>query len=144
MRAMKYLVAALSLEIQTVRHLARRNVLPTRSAEFLRISSGNAWLGGRDSNPDKQSQSLLSYRWTTSQNGREIRQETPIIDVAEPARQARRPFPTPADIPCAPSRPTDGRTTSASSYTRRLEQQYGRDRGGRMRKLIVGALALGF
>jgi hypothetical protein len=25
------------------------------------------WLGGRDSNPDKQSQSLLSYRWTTSQ-----------------------------------------------------------------------------
>ena len=25
------------------------------------------WLGRRDSNPDKQSQSLLSYRWTTSQ-----------------------------------------------------------------------------
>ena len=30
----------------------------------------NLWLGGRDSNPDKQSQSLLSYRWTTSQHGR--------------------------------------------------------------------------
>ena len=28
------------------------------------------WLGRRDSNPDKQSQSLLSYRWTTSQQGR--------------------------------------------------------------------------
>ena len=26
------------------------------------------WLGGRDSNPDKQIQSLRSYRWTTSQS----------------------------------------------------------------------------
>jgi hypothetical protein len=26
------------------------------------------WLGGRDSNPDRQIQSLQSYRWTTSQH----------------------------------------------------------------------------
>ena len=25
------------------------------------------WLGGRDSNPDRQIQNLQSYRWTTSQ-----------------------------------------------------------------------------
>ena len=28
------------------------------------------WLGGRDSNPDRQIQSLQSYRWTTSQQHR--------------------------------------------------------------------------
>src|SRR5438876_10976568 len=27
----------------------------------------NEWLGGRDSNPDSQIQSLVSYPWTTSQ-----------------------------------------------------------------------------
>ncbi len=27
------------------------------------------WLGGRDSNPDSQIQSLESYHWTTSQQG---------------------------------------------------------------------------
>jgi hypothetical protein len=27
----------------------------------------NDWLGGRDSNPDRQIQNLQSYRWTTSQ-----------------------------------------------------------------------------
>ena len=27
----------------------------------------NGWLGGRDSNPDRQIQNLQSYRWTTSQ-----------------------------------------------------------------------------
>jgi hypothetical protein len=32
-----------------------------------RPKASEVWLGGRDSNPDKQSQSLLSYRWTTSQ-----------------------------------------------------------------------------
>src|ERR1019366_6848751 len=26
-----------------------------------------SWLGGRDSNPDRQIQNLQSYRWTTSQ-----------------------------------------------------------------------------
>ena len=31
---------------------------------------GNDWLGGRDSNPDRQIQSLQSYRWTTSQQER--------------------------------------------------------------------------
>src|ERR1700722_8477534 len=29
------------------------------------------WLGGRDSNPDTQIQNLQSYRWTTSQRGRQ-------------------------------------------------------------------------
>ena len=29
-------------------------------------------LGRRDSNPDKQIQSLLSYRWTTSQGNEKI------------------------------------------------------------------------
>jgi hypothetical protein len=29
------------------------------------------WLGGRDSNPDTVVQSHVSYRWTTSQYGRE-------------------------------------------------------------------------
>ena len=37
---------------------------PWRAA---RARPGMEWLGRRDSNPDKQSQSLLSYRWTTSQ-----------------------------------------------------------------------------
>jgi hypothetical protein len=30
------------------------------------------WLGGRDSNPDSQIQSLESYHWTTSQQEFEI------------------------------------------------------------------------
>jgi hypothetical protein len=29
--------------------------------------AGGKWLGGRDSNPDSQIQSLESYHWTTSQ-----------------------------------------------------------------------------
>ncbi len=29
------------------------------------------WLGGRDSNPDNLLQRQMSYRWTTSQHGRE-------------------------------------------------------------------------
>src|SRR5690348_4449234 len=36
---------------------------------LLRVKSGNNWLGGRDSNPDSQIQSLESYHWTTSQHG---------------------------------------------------------------------------
>src|SRR6266852_2663418 len=31
------------------------------------MGRGNEWLGGRDSNPDSQIQSLVSYHWTTSQ-----------------------------------------------------------------------------
>ncbi len=30
--------------------------------DSLRVIESEGWLGGRDSNPDKQSQSLLSYR----------------------------------------------------------------------------------
>ena len=32
----------------------------------------NVWLGGRDSNPDSQIQSLVSYHWTTSQQRNRI------------------------------------------------------------------------
>ncbi len=45
--------------------LAHRGIHP-------RLAPGNArqsWLGGRDSNPDKQIQSLPCYRYTTSQHG---------------------------------------------------------------------------
>ncbi len=31
--------------------------------------ASKSWLGGRDSNPDKQIQSLPCYRYTTSQHG---------------------------------------------------------------------------
>ena len=33
------------------------------------IRGSKVWLGGRDSNPDSQIQSLESYHWTTSQQG---------------------------------------------------------------------------
>ena len=35
------------------------------------------WLGGRDSNPDSQIQSLESYHWTTSQHEIEFTSATP-------------------------------------------------------------------
>ncbi len=37
------------------------------------------WLGSRDSNPDKQSQSLLSCRWTTPQHGVESCLRAPLL-----------------------------------------------------------------
>src|SRR6267154_2510876 len=37
-----------------------------------------SWLGGRDSNPDSQIQSLESYHWTTSQQRNRI-YVTPLI-----------------------------------------------------------------
>ena len=40
--------------------------LNTGDQETLKI----IWLGGRDSNPDSQIQSLESYHWTTSQQKR--------------------------------------------------------------------------
>ena len=36
------------------------------------------WLGGRDSNPDSQIQSLESYHWTTSQQRNRIYVSQPI------------------------------------------------------------------
>ena len=36
-----------------------------------------SWLGGRDSNPDSQIQSLVSYHWTTSQQRNRI-YESPL------------------------------------------------------------------
>ena len=33
----------------------------------LALAAYSLWLGGRDSNPDSQIQSLESYHWTTSQ-----------------------------------------------------------------------------
>jgi hypothetical protein len=39
------------------------------------------WLGGRDSNPDSQIQSLVSYHWTTSQQGNlNLRIEPPLVN----------------------------------------------------------------
>jgi hypothetical protein len=38
----------------------------------------NLWLGGRDSNPDSQIQSLESYHWTTSQQQIRIYVSRPI------------------------------------------------------------------
>ena len=47
-------------------------ILPTprvsRLLEVIAIKQDEKiWLGGRDSNPDRQIQNLQSYRWTTSQ-----------------------------------------------------------------------------
>ena len=39
------------------------------------------WLGGRDSNPDSQIQSLESYHWTTSQQGiLNLRIDAPLVN----------------------------------------------------------------
>jgi hypothetical protein len=40
------------------------------------------WLGGRDSNPDRQIQSLQSYRWTTSQQHKEEPQRQRVFSTA--------------------------------------------------------------
>src|SRR5205085_1272516 len=40
---------------------------PTRAGIFYKKLRTRQWLGGRDSNPDRQIQNLQSYRWTTSQ-----------------------------------------------------------------------------
>ena len=60
------------------------------------------WLGGRDSNPDKQIQNLRSYRWTTSQQKdaavftsirgcRAIRLQQPKVDCHERTNRDRLP-----------------------------------------------------
>ena len=38
-----------------------------KASDGLPMSIESIWLGGRDSNPDSQIQSLESYHWTTSQ-----------------------------------------------------------------------------
>ena len=40
------------------------------------------WLGGRDSNPDSQIQSLESYHWTTSQQRNRIYVSQPVKSTA--------------------------------------------------------------
>ena len=45
-------------------NLRSRNTV--RSLKF-RVRNEIDWLGGRDSNPDRQIQNLQSYHWTTSQ-----------------------------------------------------------------------------
>ena len=40
---------------------------------------GEIWLGGRDSNPDSQIQSLESYHWTTSQQGKSLYEFGPTV-----------------------------------------------------------------
>ncbi len=56
----------LRLSVRSLLVRRRQRGRPRRSSP----KASEVWLGGRDSNPDKQSQSLLSYRWTTSQCGR--------------------------------------------------------------------------
>ena len=46
-------------------------------------NSCNDWLGGRDSNPDRQIQSLQSYRWTTSQRRRKDFREQEVFNTAQ-------------------------------------------------------------
>ena len=51
----------------------RGGLCPTYKKPFDLLARGvktQDWLGGRDSNPDRQIQSLQSYRWTTSQQGK--------------------------------------------------------------------------
>ena len=43
------------------------------------IQVGIVWLGGRDSNPDSQIQSLVSYHWTTSQQGNALYEEKRLV-----------------------------------------------------------------
>ena len=51
------------------RHTSHRNP-STSGCSTTTFFLVNSWLGGRDSNPDRQIQSLQSYRWTTSQHFR--------------------------------------------------------------------------
>ena len=47
------------------------------------VLSELCWLGGRDSNPDSQIQSLESYHWTTSQQGiPNLRIDAPLVNHA--------------------------------------------------------------
>src|SRR5258707_11753296 len=57
------------------------------------------WLGGRDSNPDSQIQSLESYHWTTSQQRNRIYVSQPIKSTGHYWRcliGARRVLPRPS------------------------------------------------
>jgi hypothetical protein len=47
-----------------------------RSPAWLSVKD---WLGGRDSNPDSQIQSLVSYHWTTSQQGKSLYEENRLV-----------------------------------------------------------------
>ena len=51
----------------------------------MRRTRDSFWLGGRDSNPDSQIQSLESYHWTTSQQG--------ILNLRIVAPLVKRPLP---------------------------------------------------
>ena len=42
----------------------------------------SSWLGGRDSNPDSQIQSLESYHWTTSQQRSRIYEPAPQLSIS--------------------------------------------------------------
>ena len=54
-----------------------------------RRRASEVWLGGRDSNPDNMLQRHASYRWTTSQYGRDRLAETLIIVGRKPRGQVR-------------------------------------------------------
>jgi hypothetical protein len=53
-----------------------------RKVERHESSYDGDWLGGRDSNPDRQIQSLQSYRWTTSQQRKARRQRQGVCNTA--------------------------------------------------------------
>ena len=58
------------VSLEEVKAKYQENPKPTKKAPKARKGCDRIWveLGRRDSNPDKQIQSLRSYRWTTSQD----------------------------------------------------------------------------
>ena len=59
---------------------------------FCEVGEGEFWLGGRDSNPDSQIQSLESYHWTTSQQRNRIYELKPRKSTAPQKRTAPSEF----------------------------------------------------
>src|SRR5437773_10549362 len=54
-------------------------VLSNHTDSIAVVTGSTCWLGGRDSNPDSQIQSLESYHWTTSQQRSRIYGSQPEI-----------------------------------------------------------------
>ena len=78
------------------------------------------WLGGRDSNPDSQIQSLVSYHWTTSQ------QRTRIY-VSRPANVNRVVLrATPATPSCHKANEKSAATSELSCFQTLIKAEYAR------------------
>src|ERR1051325_7229865 len=79
-------------------------------------SSSRIWLGGRDSNPDSQIQSLESYHWTTSQQmNLNLRKSTTQVNSS--ILLCRFPFVAFASLP---------ETVCSQDFTHRREHAKGR------------------